>query len=85
LANLDSCTQDDIQQAARNLVGIYPDDVEDTLGNELVQFADFSKTLFKGEKSDDMGFKQFVYKLLLDKQLKDYFPNVEVFRKYTLF
>ena len=34
--------------------------------------------MFKGKKSDDMGFEQFMYKLIIDKQLKASFPNVEV-------
>src|SRR5688572_6326805 len=45
LAKLDSCSPDDIHQAARKLVDIYTDDLEDSLASELVQFSYFVKTL----------------------------------------
>ena len=77
MAKLDSCTPDYIQQAARNLVDIYPDDVEDILGNGLVHFGEFFKS-FRGEKSGKIGFEQFMYNLIVETQLKVSLSNVEV-------
>ena len=77
LAKLDSCSPDDIHQAARKLVDIYTDDLEDSLASELVQFSYFVKTL-KDDKSEDISFEQFMYQLIIDKQLKASFPNVEI-------
>ena len=81
LAKLGSCSPDVIQQAARKLVDIYTDDLEETLGSELMQFSYFVKTLKDEsyEKSEDhISFEQFMYKLIIDKQLKAFFPNVKV-------
>jgi len=77
LAKLDSCSPDNIQQAARKLVAIYTGDPEVSPSSELEQFSDFVKAL-KDEKSEDIRFEQFMYQLIIDKKLKVSFSNVEV-------
>lgn len=64
--------------AASNLVDIYKDDLDACLGNELVQFAEFFAS-FKDEQAVvDVSRENFMYKLILDKQVQGSFPNVEI-------
>jgi hypothetical protein len=68
---------EDIQNAARKLVEIYNEDLDQCLGSELIQFADFAQ-MFKDEEGDDIGREQFMYRLIIDKRIKGSFPNVEI-------
>jgi hypothetical protein len=77
LGMLHTLTVEDIEKASSKLVEIYKDDLDHCLGIELVQFAAFSK-LFQDEKSDEISQENFLYSLLLEKQVESSFPNVEI-------
>ena len=68
---------EDIQNAARKLVEIYNEDLDQCLGSELIQFADFAQ-MFKDEEGDDIGREQFMYRLIKNKRIKGSFSNVEI-------
>jgi len=55
----------------------YHDDLDDCLGNELVQFADFVDT-FKDEQAKDVSRENFMYQLILKRRVQGSFPNVEI-------
>lgn len=71
----------EIEAAAAKLVSEYKDDLDQSLGVELVQFAAFF-THFP--EDDKMGREQFLYKLLMDKHVADTFPNVEIMLRMYL-
>jgi hypothetical protein len=77
LQKLDELSPHEILTAASNLVDIYKDDLDACLGNELVQFAEFFAS-FKDEQAVDVSRENFMYKLILDKQVQGSFPNVEI-------
>jgi len=77
LQKLDELPPHEILTAASNLVDIYKDDLDACLGNELVQFAEFFAS-FKDEQAVDVSRENFMYKLILDKQVQGSFPNVEI-------
>nr|XP_047141248.1 uncharacterized protein LOC124816200 [Hydra vulgaris] len=55
------------------------DDIDEHLGNELIQFKEFYKH-FKDESSEFHNISQehLMYKILINKEEKDCFPNVEI-------
>ncbi|XP_065645338.1 uncharacterized protein LOC136075828 [Hydra vulgaris] len=55
------------------------DDIDEHLGNELIQFKEFYKH-FKDESSEFHNISQehLMYKTLINKEVKDCFPNVEI-------
>ena len=77
--HLDKLSHDEIQTAAATLVIRYKDDIDNDLGNELVQFAELL-LMFKEEenKSGVLGREHFLYQLLISKGLQSTFPNVGV-------
>jgi hypothetical protein len=77
LHKLDELPSQDILTAASNLVDIYKDDLDASLGNELVQFAQFFDA-FKGEQAADVSKENLMYRLIFDKQVQGSFPNVEI-------
>lgn len=83
LGHLEKLTAEEIEQAAGILVDKYNNDLEDSLGIELIQFAEFSKVF--EEENDKIGRHHFLYKLIIEKCVKDTFPNVEaVLRMYLV-
>ena len=77
LQKLDELPPHEILTAASNLVVIYKDDLDACLGNGLVQFAEFFAS-FNDEQAVDVSRENFMYKLILDKQVQGSFPNVEI-------
>jgi len=67
----------EILTAASNLVGVYNDDLDVCLGNELVQFAEFVDA-FKDEQDEGVSRENFMYQLIFKKQVQGSFPNVEI-------
>lgn len=78
LHELETLAPPDIQRAALNLVAVYNKDLDECLGNELVQFTEFMKMFKMKEKSDDVSIEQFMYQLIHLKCVKESFPNVEI-------
>jgi len=58
---------------------VYQDDIDEHLGNELIQFKEFYKQ-FKDESSEFHNISQehLMYKILINKEVKDCFPNIEI-------
>jgi len=83
LRKLESMECINIETAAAKLVAEYKDDLDQTLGAELVQFATFSSE-FLEEEDDGIGREHFLYKLLLEKKVVDTFPNVEILLRMYL-
>ncbi|XP_064113565.1 uncharacterized protein LOC135220224 [Macrobrachium nipponense] len=85
LSGLESLSCTEIEAAAVKLVCEYKDDLDQSLGVELVQFAAFfTQFLDDYVKTDSFGKEHFFYKLLLDKKVADTFPNVEIMLRMYL-
>lgn len=88
LSGLESLSCTEIEAAAVKLVCEYKDDLDQSLGVELVQFAAFfTQFLDDYVKTDSFGKarkEHFLYKLLLDKKVADTFPNVEIMLRMYL-
>ncbi|XP_064115067.1 uncharacterized protein LOC135221173 [Macrobrachium nipponense] len=84
LSELESLSCTEIKAAAVKLMCEYKDDLDQSLGVELVQFAAFfTQFLDDYVKTDSFGKEHFLYKLLLDKKVADTFPNVEIMLMVT--
>jgi len=70
----DSLNAAQIQGVSEKPVIAYKDDFDWSLGNKFIQFAEFSKLLFKPE---DISYEQFLSKLRIDKSLHDSFVSAE--------
>ena len=56
--------------AAQNLLEIYNIDVDEQLGNELIQFKIFFYNEYQYSKDKNISRERWVYKLLLKKKKK---------------
>ncbi|XP_065652763.1 zinc finger MYM-type protein 1-like [Hydra vulgaris] len=79
LRKIEQLSNREIENEAIKLVKIYQDDIDEHLGNELIQFKEFYKH-FKGESSEFHNISQehLMYKILINKEVKECFPNVEI-------
>ena len=77
---MDTLTNEEIIAAAENLVETYNNDLDDQLGNELIQFKAFYHEFQKDDEENEKVISQlrWMYKLLLERNVKDCFPNIEV-------
>lgn len=78
LSELEAHDPNDIQSAAKILVTAYSEDLDECLGNELVQFAEFVKLFKPNEQKNDTSAEQFMYQLIHEKHVNETFPNVEI-------
>lgn len=81
LCKLDILDDKKIILAAQNLVKLYDNDLDDQLGNELIQFKAFYQEFLKdddGKNDKVISQERWMYQLLIEKNLKDCFPNIEV-------
>ena len=69
LHNLKELSDNDIQAAARKLVETYVLDLDDGLGNELIQFKSFL---------NEEHTEAAMYELIFARDIEDVFPNTEV-------
>jgi hAT family C-terminal dimerisation region len=76
LSELTSLSIEQIEDKAKNLVSSYPDDLEDTLVAELIQFAAFMRT--QKPVTVNKSAELTMYKLLSSLNLSQTFPNVEI-------
>lgn len=74
---LDQLSADEVGLAATKLVDTYPTDFEDGLGDEIIQFQHCVE-LLRNEKEDRCSIENFMYKIIINKNLKSTFPNVEI-------
>lgn len=81
LRHLETLSKEEIENNAKKLVKEYSNDLDDTFGNELIQFIEFFK-VFKEDHSTEelkeLSMECFMYKILIEKGVKDAFPNVEI-------
>ena len=85
LRKLESLDCNEIVAAATKLIAKYKDDLDQTLGVELVQFAAFLTHFLEYEDDKNkIGREHFLYKLLMDKKVADTFPNVEIMLRMYL-
>ncbi|XP_042224315.1 uncharacterized protein LOC121868110 [Homarus americanus] len=82
LSKLESMNCDEIEAAAAKLVAVYKNDLDQTLGVELVQFTAFF-TQFLEDEDDEKGRAHYLYKLLIDKKVVDTFPSGEIMLRCT--
>ena len=76
LSELTSLSIEQIEDKAKNLVSSYPDDLEDTLVAELIQFAAFMRT--QKPVTVNESAELTMYRLLSSLNLSQTFPNVEI-------
>ena len=76
LSELTSLTIEQIEDKAKNLVSSYPNDLEDTLVDELIQFAAFMRT--QKPVTVNESAELTMYRLLSSLNLSQTFPNVEI-------
>lgn len=80
LRQLKFLTAEEILKKSPNIVSAYPDDLDEGLGDELVQFAELLKTdvaattVNKKQEAPELQF----YRLIVEKSLESCFPNVEI-------
>lgn len=68
---------EELQEAAKQLVTVYEDDLDELLCVEIVHFAEFMKLYYKS-KPLQMSNEHSMYKTLIKKDVQTAFPNVEV-------
>ena len=77
---LKSLTTKEILEKSSIMVSAYEDDLENSLGGELVQFAELLKTdvatVIDSKKQEPL--EQQFYKLLLNNSIESSFPNLEI-------
>ncbi|GBP88981.1 52 kDa repressor of the inhibitor of the protein kinase [Eumeta japonica] len=73
-------TTEEILEKSSNMVSAYEDDLENSLGGELVQFAELLKTdmaiVIDSKKPEPL--EQQFYKFLINNSLGSCFPNLEI-------
>ena len=73
---------DELKISSANFYSIYSMDLEESLGEEMVQFQPLI-ALFLEEKEESRSIERFMYEVNIGKNLKSTFPNVEmVLRRY---
>ena len=86
LRKLKYFTAEGILKRTPIIVCAYPDEMEESLGDKLVQFAELLKTDVAAaidSKKHEVMELQF-YKLLMENSLESCFPNVEIFLRIYL-
>lgn len=82
LQHIDKLSTEELRTAAKNLVGIYSSDIEDTLGDELIQFLPLM-ALFGDDKKQG-SIEQWMYTMMATKDLKSVFPNIDIMLRIYL-
>lgn len=80
LKKLNTLSNEEIIAAAQNLAETYNNDLDDQLGNELIQFKVFYHEFKKNDDENEKVISQerWMYKLILEKNIKGCFPNIEI-------
>jgi len=74
---LTKLSSEELSRAAKKLLDVYPNDMETSFPEELIQFTAFAN-IYADEEPNGISTKLFLYKLIHDKHVLDIFPNVEV-------
>ena len=79
LQQLDKLVDEELRTAAKNLFDIYSADIEDSLGDELIQFRDLM-SLLRGRREEseekEKSVEKWMYKMMANENLKSTFPNI---------
>lgn len=83
LNKLHSLSNDEIISSSKILVETYEEDLDDELANELIQFKSFCvsmqlKSELEKRENEHISVERWMYQLMLENNLKECFPNVEV-------
>ncbi|XP_028394506.1 uncharacterized protein LOC114518702 [Dendronephthya gigantea] len=89
LSQLSSMCNEDVKAAARNLAKAYPDDLEETFPNELVQFTNYffeplqpgarvRKMRVPQEEDEKRSVELLMFLSLKENELSETFTNVEI-------
>lgn len=76
-ADLETIEMHQLELKAQQLVETYPDDLETTLGNELVQLAALLKQ-YSSNRLEDESVEIFLYKIIFENNLRHTFVNSEI-------
>ncbi|XP_068227645.1 uncharacterized protein [Palaemon carinicauda] len=68
---------DELCISAEQLIRSYPNDLDITFKEELCQFVTFAN-IFIDEEPTDVSTDLFLYRLVLDKDVQETFPNIEI-------
>ncbi|KAF0693319.1 zinc finger MYM-type protein 1-like, partial [Aphis craccivora] len=72
---LNNLSNEELQEAAKKLVAVYDDDLDELLCVEIIHFSQFIKLY---SKPAEMSNEHFMYKTLIEKDVISAFPNVEI-------
>ena len=62
---------------AKTLVDLYTNDLDNSFVDKLCHFAKFAD-IFKDDEPGNISTELFLYKLIIDKDVQDPFPNVAI-------
>ncbi|XP_068994056.1 zinc finger MYM-type protein 1-like [Neodiprion pinetum] len=77
LNHIDKMDAENLHAAAEALVKVYQDDLEPSLGNELVQFVSLIDS-YKKDYGKDQSPELFYYQILEDQNFRATFPNFKI-------
>jgi hypothetical protein len=79
LRQLQSFTPEEVVTRSSNLIKSYPEDLEESLCEELVQFTELLKTDLASHIGTTLDLVELqFYRLIIDNSLESCFPNVEI-------
>ena len=78
LKNLQEATHEDINEGSQRLVQAYPEDLEDDLGEELIQFSAFLNTKVGSTMDNEKNKEAEMYNLIKKNKLELLFLNVNI-------
>ena len=87
LRKLDSLSLEEIRKQSLKIVQFYENDLEENLAIELVQFREFSKQFISNSEDKEntkLCYGAKLYKLIIEKNLQDIFPNICILLKIYL-
>lgn len=77
LGRLSTIPSNELSRHAMALVDAYPDDLDNSLADELSQFVFFAN-VFMEDDFDEISTELFLYRLIHQRRVIDIFPNVEI-------
>ena len=79
LRQLQSFTPEEVVTRSSNLIKSYPEDLEESLCEELVQFTELLKTDLASHIGTTLDLVELqFYRLIIDNSLESCFPNIEI-------
>ena len=76
LGQLEHLSSNEISDQGIKLANTYKEDLDECTGIEFIQFTQFFKEFIAERK--EVSKELFMYQLLIEKEVKDAFPNVEI-------